>query len=104
MLLSGLGPAPPTYDLPAHSGLGRTEGDNAPRLTLHAYNCKGPERIFKGAVAMKRWKTSSAMYEPRDARSYSAFSGADRDSNCGWSIPAIANTDPALVLIDARMY
>ncbi len=79
MPLLGLGPAPPTYDLPAHSGLGRTEGDNAPRLTLHAYNCKGPERIFNGAVAMKRRKTSSAMYEPRNARSYAAFSGADRD-------------------------
>ena len=36
-LLSGLGPAPPTYDLPPHSGLG----------------CKGPERIFDGAMALK---------------------------------------------------
>ena len=31
-------------------------------------SCKGPERIFNGAAAMKRWKTSSAMYEPRNAR------------------------------------
>ncbi len=31
---------------------------------------------------MKRWKTSSATNETRNARSYSAFSGADRDSNC----------------------
>ncbi len=56
---------------------------HARRLTPHAYSCEGPERFFNGAAAMKRWKTFSAMYEPRDARSYSAFSGADRDSNCG---------------------
>src|SRR5208283_3663402 len=31
--VSGLGPARPTYDLPAHSSLGRTEGDNAPQGT-----------------------------------------------------------------------
>ena len=34
---------------PPHSGLG----------------CKGPKSTFKGATAMKRWKTSSATYEPR---------------------------------------
>ena len=48
MLDSGLGPAPPCYNMPPHSGLG----------------CKGPEGIFTGAAAMKPWKTSSAMYEP----------------------------------------
>ncbi len=41
---------------------------HASRLTLHAYSCKGPERIFNGAAAMKPWKTSSAMNEPRNAR------------------------------------
>jgi len=54
MLLSGLGPAPPTYDLPAHSGLG----------------CKNPERMLTGAAAMKQWKTSSAANEPRNACPY----------------------------------
>ncbi len=48
MLLSGLGPAPPDYSMPPYSGLG----------------CKGPERIFNGAAAMKRWKRSSATNEP----------------------------------------
>src|SRR5271157_1066552 len=51
MLLSGLRPAPPTYDLPAHSGL----------------DSKGPERMFTGAAAMKLWKTSSAANETRSA-------------------------------------
>ncbi len=41
---------------------------HASRLTLHAYSCKGPERIFNGAAAMKRRKTSSATNEPRNAR------------------------------------
>jgi hypothetical protein len=40
-----------TYDLPADSGLG----------------CKGPERIFDGAGALKPWKASSATNEPRNA-------------------------------------
>jgi len=37
------------YDLPADSGLG----------------CKGPERIFDGAGALKPWKASSATNETR---------------------------------------
>jgi hypothetical protein len=36
--------------MPAHPGLG----------------CKGPEGIFNGAAAMKPWKTSSAIHEPRN--------------------------------------
>jgi len=55
--VSGLGPARPTYDLPPHSGGG----------------CKGPEWIFKGATAMKPWKTSSATKEPRNVCPYFAF-------------------------------
>jgi hypothetical protein len=51
MLLSGLEPAPPGYNLPPHSGLG----------------CKGPERNLSGATAMKPWKTSSATNETRNA-------------------------------------
>jgi len=73
MLLSDRESAPPTYDLPTDSGLGRTEGDNAPlsmlpasRLTRHACSRKGPERMFTGTAAMKHWKTSFAMYEPRN--------------------------------------
>src|SRR5271157_1301222 len=77
MLLSDRESAPPTYDLSTDSGLGRTEGDNAPlsmlpasRLTRHACSRNGPERMFTGTAAMKHWKmkhwkTSSAMYEPR---------------------------------------
>ncbi len=50
-LLSGLGPAPPGSNMPPHSGL----------------VCKGPERIFTGAAAMKPWETSCATNEPRNA-------------------------------------
>ncbi len=52
MLLSDLGPAPTGSNMPPHSGLG----------------CKGPERIFDGATAMKPWKRSSATNETRGAR------------------------------------
>ena len=52
MLLSGLGPAPPGSNMPPHSDLG----------------CRGPERIFDGATAMKPWKTSPATYENGNAR------------------------------------
>jgi len=69
ILLSDLGPVPPTYDLPAHSGLGGTEGDNAPRLTLHAprLQLQGPGANLHRATAMKPWKTSCATNETRSA-------------------------------------
>ena len=55
MLLSGLGPAPPTYHLlPIRVLAERREITlHAPRLTLPAYSSKGRERIFNGAAAMK---------------------------------------------------
>ncbi len=43
---------PPGSNMPPHSGLG----------------CKGQERIFNGATAMKPWKTSSATNETPSAR------------------------------------
>jgi hypothetical protein len=51
MLLSGLGPAPRTYDLPPIRVLAERRETtlhaprltlHAPRLTPHAYSCKGP--------------------------------------------------------------
>src|SRR5208282_5961992 len=58
MPLSGLGPAPPTYDLPAHSGLGRTEGDNAPRSTPHT-----PRLQLQGPGANLQWGRGDEVVE-----------------------------------------